>query len=124
LRFYHANLIALESVLGKIMTNDSLISISINLTLIRTTCQSISVSGNGQNTQGADLLAPSKSHSFTYTNGLKKAAEVSPRCFTVLHPDGIPLLTNIFLKQMKYVELTCLLGSSMLSWSVVLVDLL
>jgi hypothetical protein len=37
-----------------------------------------------------------------------------------LHPDGIPLHTkNIFLKQMKYVELTCLLGGSMLSWSVV-----
>jgi hypothetical protein len=28
------------------------------------------------------------------------------------------------LKQMKYVELTCLLGGSMLSWSVVLVILL
>jgi hypothetical protein len=34
------------------------------------------------------------------------------------------LQTNIFMKQMKYVELTCLLGGSMLSWSVVLVVLL
>jgi hypothetical protein len=36
-----------------------------------------------------------------------------------LHPDGIPLLQKHFLKQIKYVELTCLLGGSVLSWSVV-----
>jgi hypothetical protein len=39
--------------------------------------------------------------------------------------DGIPLFTkNIFLKQMEYFELACLLGGSVLSWSVVLAVLL
>jgi hypothetical protein len=41
-----------------------------------------------------------------------------------LHPDGILLLTkNIFFKQIKYVELTYLLGGSTLPWPVILVVL-
>jgi hypothetical protein len=45
------------------------------LNLICSSRQSIGVSGNGQNTQAANLSASSKSCSFSYINGSKVAAQ-------------------------------------------------